>query len=93
MTVTPLVNTGNSSKFHIVTKNGEFDLAVSFTLRTKIWKLTDESAELVAAQDIAEAIVSRHDPALTFKSLYILAEHNTGPTLEKTVRHIRVYGF
>jgi hypothetical protein len=93
MTITVLPSTGNSSKFHAITKNGEFNLALSFTLRTKIWKLTDAAAELRAAQEIIEAIVSRHDPALPFKELYILAEHNTQPTLQQTIQQIRKSGF
>jgi hypothetical protein len=93
MTVTALPSTGNSSKFHVTSKRGEFDLAMSFTLRTKIWELADSAAELLAAQELAEAIVSRHDPSLPFKQLYIFAEHNTRPTLLQTVQQIRKTGF
>lgn len=93
MNVTALTNTGNSSKFHIVSKNGEFDMALSYTLRIKIWKLADAESELAAATDLAEAIVSRHDPSVAFKRLYILAEHNTAPTLVETVQRIRKTGF
>ncbi len=93
MIITALPATGNSSKFHAVSKNGEFNLALSFTLRTKVWKLADAAAELTAAQELAEAIVSRHDHTLPFKQLYIFAEHNTGPTLEQTIQRIRKSGF
>jgi hypothetical protein len=93
MIVSTLPNTGNSSKFLAVSKNGEFKLALSFTLRTKIWKLHDTAAELAAAQELAEAIVSRHNPNLAFKDLYILAEHNTLSTLQDTIKQIRKYGY
>ncbi|MBL8121914.1 hypothetical protein JNM87_04160 [Candidatus Saccharibacteria bacterium] len=92
MTVTPLENPGNSSKFHVVTKRGEFVVALSFTLRTKIWKLADDTAELAAAKELAEAIVSRHDPTLPFKPLYVFAEHNADPSYEREVQTIRKYG-
>lgn len=92
MIVTALPLTGNSSKFRVVTKRGEFDLALSYTLRTKVWKLTDAEAELLAAQELAEAIVSRHDPALPFKPLYIFAEHNSEPSFTMTVQQIRKNG-
>lgn len=94
MQVTALPATGNSSKFRVVTKRGgEFTIALSFTLRTRIRQLADAEAELTAAQQLAEAIVSRHDPALPFKSLYIFAEHTSEPSFEKTVQKIRKYGF
>lgn len=93
MTVTALPPAGNSSKFHVVRKNGEFTVALSFTLRTKIWELADAAAELAAAQELTEAIVSRHDPALPFKKLYVFAEHNTLPTLQETVQKIRKTGY
>lgn len=93
MNVTALPSSGNSAKFHVLSKNGEFNLAVSFTLRTKIWELEDSAAELLAAQDLAEAIISRHEPSLPFKSLYIFAEHNTEPTLVQTVQRVRKAGF
>ncbi len=67
-------------------------MALSFTLRTKIWEVGDADAELKAAQELAEAIVSRHDPGLPFKPLYIFAEHNSEPTFEATVQKIRKYG-
>lgn len=92
MNVTALENTGNSSKFKVVTKRGDFTMALSFTLRTKIWQLGDGDAELAAAKELAEAIVSRHDPALPFKPLYIFAEHNSGPSFAETVQRIRKYG-
>ncbi|MDB5170211.1 MAG: hypothetical protein JWN82_607 [Candidatus Saccharibacteria bacterium] len=93
MNVTALPPTGNSSKFSVVTKRGEFILAVSYTLRSMVWHLKDAPAELTAAKELAEAIVSRHDPALPFKELYIFAEHNSDPTLAKTVERIRRDGF
>jgi hypothetical protein len=92
MIVTTLPLTGNSSKFRVVAKRGEFNIALSYTLRTKIWELADASAELSAAQELGEAIVSRHNPALPFKPLYIFAEHTSEPTLIKTIQHIRKYG-
>jgi len=92
MIVTALPVTGNSSKFHVVTKRGEFDLALSYTLRTKIWELPDAAAELDAAKELAEAIVSRHDPALPFKPLYIFAEHNSEPSLPTAIQQIRKHG-
>lgn len=93
MTVTPLTSTGNSSKFHVVTKRGEFIIALSFSLRTRVWELADADAELAAAKELAEAIVSRHDPALPFQSLYIFAEHTSEPSLEKAILQIRKYGY
>lgn len=92
MTVTPIQSTGNSSKFHVTTKRGEFTIALSFTLRTKIWNLEDAEAEQRAAVELAEAIVSRHDPALPFKPLYIFAEHNSEPSLTDCITRIRKYG-
>jgi len=92
MIVTALAPKGNSSKFRVVTKRGEFTIALSFTLRTKIWQLADADAELHAAKELSEAIVSRHDPALPFKELYIFAEHNSEPSLEKMIQHIRKHG-
>jgi hypothetical protein len=93
MRVMALLATGNSSKFHVVAKHGEFDLALSFTLRTKIWKLGDATIELSAAEELAEAIVSRHNPNSEFRRLYIFAEHNTSPSLDATVKQIRIDGF
>ena len=93
MTVAPLPSSGNSSKFRAVSKNGEFTLALSFTLKTRIWKLADANAELTAAQELAEAIVSRHNPALPFQPLYIFAEHTAAPALDQAVRQIRKTGF
>lgn len=90
MTVTPLPKTGNSSKFLVVVaKRGEFMLAISSTLRALVWQLETPDDELVAAKQIAEAIVSRHDPNLPFKDKYIFAEHNTEATLEATVKYLR----
>lgn len=92
MTITPITTTGNSSKFNVVTKRGAFTIAFSFTLRTKIWNLAGADAERAAATEIAEAIVSRHDPALPFKSLYIFAEHNTETSLSECIKRIRKNG-
>jgi hypothetical protein len=93
MVVTALPATGNSSKFHVVTKNGEFNLALSYTLRTKIWKLPDAASELSAAEALAEAIVSRHDPKSEYKHLYIFAEHNSHSELSASIKQIRKDGF
>lgn len=92
MIVTLLPQVGNSSKFRVVTKRGEFKLALSYTLRAKIWKLADAEAELTAAKELGEAIVSRHDPSLPFRPLYIFAEHNTSPSCVGAVQHICKYG-
>jgi hypothetical protein len=90
MTVTPIAHEGNSAKFLVaVAKRGEFTLAFSFTLRSKVWQLTDAEAELEAAKQIAEAIVSRHDPKLPFKDKYIFGEHNVEGDLEATVKYLR----
>lgn len=93
MIVTQLPVTGNSSKFRVEAKQGEFTIALSYTLRVKIWKLADAESELAAAKELAEAIVSRHDPALPFKPLYIFAEHNADAMLSNTIQHIRKQGF
>lgn len=93
MTVSAIQTTGNSSKFKVVSKSGEFTIALSFTLRTKIWLLADAEAELSAASELAEAIVSRHDPSLPFKQVYVFAEHNSEPSLGEAVQKIRKYGF
>jgi hypothetical protein len=90
MTVVPLPQTGNSAKFlATVNKRGEFVVAFSYTLRTVRWELQTPEEELQAGTQIAEAIVSRHDPKLPFKTKYIFAEHNTEPTLEATVKYLR----
>lgn len=90
MIVTALPKNGNSSKFLVVLpKRGEFVIALSFTLRTKIWQLADEAAELTAAKELAEALVSRHDPKLPFKKTYILAEHNMAPSLDEAIKNLR----
>jgi len=89
MTVTPLPQTGNSSKFQVnIAKRGTFVLAFSFTLRSKVWQLPDADAELAAAKQVAEAIVGRHDPKLPFKDKYIFGEHNTESTLQATVKYL-----
>jgi hypothetical protein len=89
MIVTSLPQAGNSSKFEVsIAKRGTFVIALSFTLRSKIWELPDAAAELAAAQQIAEAIVGRHDPKLPFKDKYIFGEHNSEPTLQATVKYL-----
>jgi hypothetical protein len=90
MTVTLLPQTGNSSKFLVgVAKRGEFVIALSYTLRTTIWKLNGPDAELDAARQVAEALVSRHDPKLPFKKVYVFAEHNTETTLNGAIKYLR----
>jgi hypothetical protein len=93
MQVTALTNNGNSSKFSVQTKRGDFVIALSFTLRTNIWKIGDAAAELKAAEELAEAIVSRHNPKLPFRNVYVFAEHNTLPTFQAAVQQIRKYGY
>ncbi|HEX9153904.1 MAG TPA: hypothetical protein VF809_03730 [Candidatus Saccharimonadales bacterium] len=89
MTVTPLPRTGNSSKFEVGTAKGvKFVIALSFTLRTKIWQLPDEAAELAVARQMAEAIIGRHDPILPFKSKYVFGEHNAEATLKDTLKRL-----
>ena len=92
MKVTALPAKGNSSKFRVEAKQGEFAIAISYTLRSTIWKLEGAEAELAAAKELAEAIVSRHDPKLPFKSLYIFAEHNVNPSFVATINQIRKEG-
>ena len=93
MIVTALPSSGNSSKFLVKAKKGDFTIAISYTLRSSVWKFADEAAELSAAEELAEAIVSRHDPKLPFKPLYIFAEHTANPSFKATVQHIRKEGF
>lgn len=93
MTVTPLEHSGNSAKFTITTKRGDFIVAISRTLRANIWQLADADAELQAATELAEAIVSRHDPKLPFKKVYVFGEHNSEPELQRAVTRIRKYGY
>jgi hypothetical protein len=93
MIVTALSAKGNSSKFQVVTKRGEFVVALSFTLRTKIWQLADAPEELRVATELAEAIVSRHDPAQPFRSIYVFAEHNSPPTYTASLAQLRKYGY
>jgi len=89
MNITRLPQNGNSAKFQVQTAKGaSFVLAFSYTLRTQVWQLADEEAELAAATQVAEAIVGRHNPALPFKDKYIFAEHNVQPTLEATVKQL-----
>lgn len=90
MIVVPLPKAGNSSKFLVTVKGrGEFIVAFSFTLRTAIWHLQTPAEELAVAKQIAEAIVSRHDPKLPFRDKYIFAEHNIDPTVEGAVKYLR----
>lgn len=93
MNVIALETAGNSSKFQVTTKSSEFVIAISFTLRTQIWLLADADAELAAASDLAEAIVSRHDHSLPFPKLYIFAEHTADPSLATELQRIRKHGF
>lgn len=92
MRITTLPSTGNSSKFQVTTKRGDFMMALSHTLRTKVWKLGDVDAEFAAAKELAKAIVSRHNPVLPFQTLYVFAEHNCDASLVQTVQNIRKYG-
>lgn len=91
MRITILPKTGNSAKFQVVlTKDrGEFMLSLSYTLCHKVWELEDEAAELAAATQMAEAIVSRHDPAAAYREKYIFGDHNARPTLDATVQYLR----
>lgn len=90
MTVTPLPHSGNSSKFLVVVaKRGEFVIALSSTLCNSIWLLADGDAKLDAGKQVAEALVSRHDPKLPFKKVYVFGEHNTEPTLQGAVKYLR----
>lgn len=90
MNVTALPKSGNSSKFLVaVTKRGEFVIALSYTLCNAIWKLADAAAELDAGKQVAEALVSRHDPKLPFKKVYVFGEHNSEPTLQGAVKYLR----
>lgn len=68
-------------------------MALSFTLRSKIWKLSNAEAELATAQELAEAIVSRHDPSVPFNKIYIFAEHTAEDSPEATIKRIRKYGY
>ena len=89
MIITPLPKTGGSSKFLVsVGSRGEFTLALSRTLCSIVWQLDTPAAELEAAQQMAAAIVGRHDPALPFKDKYIFAEHNSQPTLEAMIKFL-----
>lgn len=88
MKVTSLPQTGNSSKFQVTIARGTFVVALSHTLRTKVWQLPDADAELAAATQMAEAIIGRHDPKLPFKDVYVFGEHNAQPTLEATVKYL-----
>lgn len=89
MNVLALPQVGNSSKFQVQTAKGaSFVIALSFTLRTKIWGLQSPELELAAATQIAEAIIGRHDPKQPFRAKYIFAEHNTQPTLDATIKYL-----
>ena len=92
MQVSRLTHSGNSSKFRVDTKRGEFTIAISYTLRTLVWKLDDEHTEAKVAQELAEAIVSRHDPTIPFKPIYIFAEHNSEASYETEIQRIRKHG-
>lgn len=92
MIITPFQTNGNSAKFTVSTKRGDFVIALSFTLRKKVWELQDEEHEQAVVEDLAQAIVSRHDPMVAFKPLYIFAEHNSDPSYSKMIDQIRKYG-
>lgn len=92
MVVTALPPAGNSSKFRVVAKQGEFTIAISYTLRAKIWSFADADSELAAAKELAEAIVSRHDPSLPLKPLYIFGENTVNPSFAATIQRIRKEG-
>jgi hypothetical protein len=91
MKITPLAKTGNSAKFEVVLtkQRGEFLISLSYTLCHLVWKLDGVDAELSAATQMAEAIVSRHDPKQPFKEKYIFGDHNTETTLDATVQYLR----
>ena len=93
MKLTRLENNGNSAKFRATTKNGEFIIALSFTLRTKIWNLTDPETELKIASELAEAIVSRHDHTHPFQKIYVFAEHNIDSDFSVALKKIRKHGY
>lgn len=87
MKIKPLPRTGTSAKFTVSTKRGEFMIGLSRTLYEK-WGLNSEEAQLAAAEQMALAIVGRHDPGAPFRDKYIFAEHNTQPSLEATVAYL-----
>jgi hypothetical protein len=91
MRITTLPKTGNSAKFQVVLAKdrGEFMLSLSYTLCHVVWRLEDAAAELAAATQIAEAIVSRHDPATPYREKYIFGDHNSQPTLDAAVQYLR----
>lgn len=91
MTVTALPPTGNSSKFFVALarQSGEFTIALSYTLRSIIWKLETPEAELAAASELAEAIVSRHDTKFPYRKTYVFSDHNTQPTVEAMAKYLR----
>ena len=91
MIITRLDTTGSSAKFQVTLAKGrgEFMLSFSYTLCHATWKLADAAAELDAATQVAEAIVSRHDPKERFKEKYIFGDHNTEATLDATVQFLR----
>lgn len=90
MKVTPMVTNGNSSKFEATTAKGAvFCIALSFSLCTKKWKFEDEAAKLAAVEQMAEAIVGRHNPKLPFSKVYVFAEHNTEATVDSMVKYLK----
>jgi hypothetical protein len=91
MQIIVLPKTGNSAKFQVTLAKdrGEFMLSLSYTLCHTVWRLQDEAAELAAATQIAEALVSRHDPAAPYREKYIFGDHNSRPTLDATVQYLR----
>jgi len=87
MKITPALRTGDSAKFTVSTKRGDFMVSLSRTLYEK-WGLTTEDMQLEAAHKMALAIIGRHNPAAPFKHKYIFAAHNTQPTLDETVAYL-----
>jgi len=62
-------------------------ISLSRTLCEK-WGLVSEDLQLVAANQMALAIVGRHTAAAPFKDKYIFADHNTEATLQATVAYL-----
>jgi hypothetical protein len=90
MKITPLARTGGSAKYTVGTKRGDFMVSLSRTLCDK-WRLTTEETQRDAAEQIALAIVGRHNPAVAFKDKYIFADHNTQETLAAMVAYLHKY--
>ncbi len=93
MKVTRIDHSGNSAKFLVATKRGEFKIAISYTLRTNVWLLSDRAVELQLATELAEAIVSRHDPRLPYRKVYVFSDHNMPDSPADVINEIRRYGY